>query len=125
MVAPLSRGLITNCRTVCVGRWIAVSKLGGGVFGLPSLPFSDGLEQQDGPGRYIGVGRCGAFPHVRTVLRALRRVDTGCFKQLPNELAPLSAVIGEALVGPLSGDQHAAPRDAEMLGLVGFALAAP
>jgi hypothetical protein len=51
-------------------------------------------------------------------------LDTGCFEELPNELPTLSAVIGETLVGPLAGDQHAAPRDAEVLGAVRFALAA-
>jgi len=52
-------------------------------------------------------------------------LDTGCFEQLPNKFATLSAVVIQGFVGPLSRDQDAAPRDAEMLGLVGFALAAP
>ena len=100
------------------------ARSGGGVFGFPSLSLRDGLEQQDRPGWDVGVGGCGAFPLVRPVLRAVSRLDTGCFEELPNKFATLGAVIGEALVGPLSGDQHAAPGDAEVFGAVRFALAA-
>ena len=117
-----SGGLITSCRTVA--RRVPNRQLGGGVFGFPSLSLSDGLQEQDGSGWNVGVGGCGAFPLVRPVLRAVGWLDTGCFEQLPNKFAPLGAVIGEALVGPLSGDQHPAPGDAEVLGAVRFALAA-
>jgi hypothetical protein len=44
----------------------------------------------------VGVGRCGAFPQVRPVLRAVSWLDTGCFEQLPNKFPTLSTVIGEA-----------------------------
>jgi hypothetical protein len=51
-------------------------------------------------------------------------VDASGVKELPNKFAAFGPVIGQALVGPLARDQHAAPGDAEVVGLVGFALAA-
>jgi hypothetical protein len=78
--------LIAGCRTVSVGWWLATGELGGGVFGFPSLSFSDGVQQQHRPGWHVGVGGCGAFPHVRTALGAVRGLNASCFEKLPNEL---------------------------------------
>ena len=47
-----------------------------------------------------------------------------CFEELPNEFAAFGAVVIEGLVGPFAGDQDAASGDAQVFGLVGFALAA-
>jgi hypothetical protein len=44
---------------------------------------------------------------------------------LPNKFAAFGAVIVEGFVRPLSGDEHTASGDAEVLELVGFALAPP
>jgi hypothetical protein len=98
--------------------------LRGGVFGFPSLSFCNGAEEEDGPGRDVGVGRCGAFPLTGTVLRAVGGLDACGFEELPNEFAAFGAVVVEGFVGPLSGDQNTAPGDTEVLGLVGLALAA-
>jgi hypothetical protein len=46
----------------------AIGELSGGVFGFPSLSFSDGAQEQYRPGLDIGVGGCGAFPPVWPVL---------------------------------------------------------
>ena len=98
--------------------------MGGGVFGFPSLPFGDCLEEQDGSRWDVGVGGCGAFPLVGAVLETVGGVDAGGFEELPNEFGPFCAVIVEGLIGPLAGDQDAASGDAQVFGLVGFALAA-
>jgi hypothetical protein len=51
-------------------------------------------------------------------------LDADGFEELPNKIAALSPVVIEGLVGPFPGDQHATSGDAQVLGLVGFALAA-
>ena len=117
--------MIGSCRKIWIGRWAGRGELGGGVFGFPSLPFRDGVEQQDGPGRDVGVGGCGAFPQVRAVPRAVCGLDTGLFEQLPNKFATFGPVFVEGLVGPFTGDEDAASGDAQVFGFVGFALAVP
>ena len=104
--------------------WAVGGELRGGVFGVPSLSFGDGTQQQDRPGWHIGIGRSGPFPHVRSVLGAVAGLNAGGFEELPNEFAAVCAVVIESLVRPLSGDQDAASGDAEVFGFVGFALAA-
>jgi hypothetical protein len=42
---------------------------------------------------------------------------------LPNEFGAVGAVVVEAFVGPFPGDEHAAPGDAQVLGLVCLASA--
>ena len=106
-----------------VGWWTGCRELGGGVFGFPSLSFGDGVEEQEWPGWHVGVGGCGAFPHVRAVLRTVVGLDAGGVEELPNEFAAFGSVVIEGLVGPLPGDQHAASGDAQVFGLVGFAFA--
>jgi hypothetical protein len=51
-------------------------------------------------------------------------LDARLLKELPNEFAAFGAVVVEGFVGPFAGDQDAASGDAEVFGLVGFALAA-
>jgi hypothetical protein len=51
-------------------------------------------------------------------------LDAGGLEELPNEFAAFGAMIIERFVGPFARDQDAAPGDAEVVGLVGFALAA-
>jgi hypothetical protein len=51
-------------------------------------------------------------------------LDAGGVEELPNEFAAFGAVVIESFVGPFTRDQDAAPGDTEVLGLVGFALAA-
>ncbi len=97
----------------------------GGVFGFPSLSFGDGVQEQDGPGWDVGVGGCGAFPPVGAVLGAVGGLDAGLLEELPNECAAFGAVVIQALVGPLAGDQDATAGDAQVFGLVGLALAPP
>ena len=46
-------------------------------------------------------------------------------EELPNEFAAFGAVILQRFVGPFPGDEDAASGDAEVFGLVGFALAPP
>jgi hypothetical protein len=52
-------------------------------------------------------------------------LDAGLFKELPNEFAAFGAVVIQALVRPLTRDQHPPPGDAQVFELVGFAFAAP
>jgi hypothetical protein len=85
--------LINSCRTV-FGRWPAArGELGSRVLGLPPLPLRDGLQQQNRPGRHVGIGGRGAFPPVRPIPGAVNGVDAGMLQKLPNELAALSPVI--------------------------------
>jgi hypothetical protein len=90
---------------------------------MPSLSFGDGTEKQHRPGWHVGVGGSGAFPDVGAVLGAVGGLDAGGFEELPNESAALGPVVIEVLVRPLAGHQDASPGDAEVFGLVGFALA--
>jgi hypothetical protein len=71
--------------------------LGGGVFGVPSLSFGDGVQEQDGPGWHVGVGGCGALPPVWPVFGAVGGVDAGGFEKLPNKFAAFGAVVVEAV----------------------------
>jgi hypothetical protein len=52
-------------------------------------------------------------------------LDTGLFEELPNKRGAFGAVVIEGLVGPFTGDEDAAAGDAQVFGLVGFALAVP
>ena len=63
--------------------------MGGGVFGFPSLPFGDGVQEQDGSGWDVGVCGCGAFPLVW----AVGGLDAGLLEELPNEFAAFVAVV--------------------------------
>jgi len=46
--------LITNCRAASVW-WTVGGKLGGEVFGFPSLSFGDGVQEQEGPGKHSAL----------------------------------------------------------------------
>jgi hypothetical protein len=70
-------------------------ELSGGVFGLPSLSFGHGLQEQEGSGWDVGVGGCWAFPLVGAVLGAVGGVDADGLEELPNECAALGAVVIE------------------------------
>jgi hypothetical protein len=87
--------LITNCRTVA--GWFAEGELGGGVLGFPPQAFGDGLQQQDWSEWDVGIGGCGAFPRVRSVLYAVCWLDTGLFQKLPNEVAAFGPMVVESL----------------------------
>jgi hypothetical protein len=52
-------------------------------------------------------------------------LDTRLLEQLSNKCAAFGPVIVQSLVGPLAGDEHAAPGDTQVCESVGFALAAP
>jgi len=91
MFLPLSGGVIASCRTVA--GWFADGQLGGGVFGFPSLSFCDGVQQQHRTGWDVGVGGCGAFPHVRSILGTVGRLDAGLLEELPNEFAAFGPMI--------------------------------
>jgi hypothetical protein len=67
--------------------------LGGGVFGLPSLSFGDGVEEQQGAGWDVGVGGCGAFPLVWPVVGAVRGSNSGLLQKLANKCAAFRAVV--------------------------------
>ena len=54
----------------------------------------------------------------------MRRLNTGLFKQLPNEFGAFGAVVVECFVRPFAGDQDTSSGDAQVLGLVCFAFAA-
>jgi hypothetical protein len=97
--------------------------LGGGVFGFPPLPLGDGMQQQNRPRWYVWISRGSAFPHVGPVLEVFGGLDGSCVEELPNKFASFRAVVIEGFVRPFTGDQDPAPGDAEVLGLVGFALA--
>ena len=75
--------------------WAGGGELGGGVFGFPSLSLRDRVQQQQGPGWHIGVGRCDAFPQVGPVTGAVGGLDADCFQELPNELPTLGTMIVE------------------------------
>jgi hypothetical protein len=83
--------LIASCRTVA--GWFTYSQLRGGVFGVPSLSFGDGVQQQHGSRWHVGVGGCGSFPPVRPVSGAVRGLDTRSFEELPNECAAIGPMI--------------------------------
>jgi hypothetical protein len=106
-----------------VAGWFTDSQLRGGIFGFPPLSFGDGLQHQHGPWWHVGVGGCGAFPSVWSVLGAIRWLDTGSFEKLPNKRAALGPVIIQRLIRPLSRHQDPSPGNAQVLGLVGLALA--
>ena len=73
--------------------WFAKGELGGGVFGFPSLSFSDGLQQQHRPRWHVRVVGCGAFPLVGPIAGTVRGLDTDAFEELPNECATLGPVV--------------------------------
>jgi hypothetical protein len=54
----------------------------------------------------------------------MSRLDAGLLEELPNEFTALARWSSRVFVGPFAGDQDAASGDAEVLRLVGFALAA-
>ena len=81
------------------------------------------MEQQHWPGWDVGVVGCEAFPLVRPVLGAVGRLDAGFCEELPNEFTAFGAVVMQGFVGPFAGDQDAAAGDAQVVGLVGLALA--
>ncbi|MDT7596991.1 MAG: hypothetical protein QOJ06_2537, partial [Pseudonocardiales bacterium] len=56
-------------------------------------------------------------------MRTVSWLDADIQQKLPNEFAAFGAVVVKGLVGPFPGDQDAAPGDAEVFVLVGFALA--
>jgi hypothetical protein len=96
-----------------------------GVLGFPSLPLGDGAQQQDRPRWDVGISRSSALPLIGPITGAVCRVNTSLFKELPNEFAAFISVVVEGFVGPLPGDEHAPPGDAEVLGLVSLALTPP
>jgi hypothetical protein len=108
---------------VLAGWWPGRGELRGGVFGFPSLAFSDGMQQQHRPWWHVGVGGGGAFPPVRSVVGAVGGLDAGGVEELPYEFAAFGSVIIQCLVGPFAGDQDASSGDAEVLGLVCFSFA--
>jgi len=78
--------------------WVAGQEYGGVVVGFPPLPLGDGLQQQRGPGGYVGVAGLGRFPFERAVVDGVAGSDPGAFEELPNELRALASVVG-GLVG--------------------------
>jgi hypothetical protein len=52
-------------------------------------------------------------------------LDAGGLEELANEFTAFDAVIVQGFVGPLSGDQHPAPGNAQVFQLVSFAFALP
>jgi hypothetical protein len=60
---------------------------------VPSLSFGDGVQQQHGSGRDVGIGRCRSFPLVGPVLGAVGGLDAGGFEELPNERTALGPVV--------------------------------
>jgi hypothetical protein len=92
-----SRGLIGGCRTIFVRWWAVGGELGGGVFGLPSLSFGDGAQQEDGSGWDIRVGGCGAFPPVGPVVGTVCGLDADLLQELPNKFAAFGPMIVESL----------------------------
>jgi hypothetical protein len=69
--------------------------VGSGVFGVPSLSFGDGVEEQEGAGWDVGIGGCGAFPEVGSVVGTVGGLDTGGLEELPNEFGAFGAVVVE------------------------------
>ena len=66
----------------------------------------------------IRVARADELPAVAG------RVGCRNTERLQEPLLAVSAVIGQRLTGPLAGDQHPPPGVAQMIGVVGLALAA-
>jgi len=98
--------------------WLGGGELGGGVFGFPSLSFGDGVEEQDGSWWDVGVGGCGAFPHVRSVVGAVGGLDAGGVEELPNECAAFGAVV-------IEGPQRPPCTEAQRSHFAGLPLARP
>ena len=110
---------------VWFGWWVAGGELSRGVFGFPSLSFGDGPQEHDESGWDVGIIGCWSFPAVRAVLHGVDRLDAGLLKELPNKFAAFGTVIVESFVRPLPRHQHTASSDAQVLELMGFALAPP
>jgi hypothetical protein len=84
---------------------------------LPSGSVSNGVQQPPGVVHVIRVGRGDGFPGLPG------RVGCRNTEGLQEPVFPVGAVVGQGLAGPLARDQHAAPGVAEMISIVGFALA--
>lgn len=91
---------------------------------MPSLSFSDGLQEENWSGWYVWVGGRRAFPLVWPVLGTVGGLDASILEELPNEGAAFGAVIIECFVRPFAGDQDTSSGDAQVFGLVCFAFAA-
>ena len=69
----------------------------GRVFGFPSLPFGNGVQQQHRLGWHIGIGRYSAFPPVGTVFGTVAGLNVGGLEELTNGFAAFDAVVIESL----------------------------
>ena len=85
--------------------------------GLPSEPVGDHVQQSPGVFHVVRVGRGDGFPGVPG------RVGCRNAERPQQPFLAVGAVVGQGLAGPLAGDQHPAPGVAEVVGVVGFALA--
>ena len=75
------------------------------------------MQQTSGVVQVIRIGRCDGFPGVPGGI--------GCRNtERPQQpFLTVGTVVGQRLAGPLARDQHPPPGIAEVLGVVGFALA--
>ena len=93
------------------------SSSGFGECGLPSDAVGDDVQQPPGVVHVVGVGRGDGFPGVPG------RVGCRNTERRQQPVLAVGAVVGQGLAGPLAGDQDPAPGVAEVIGVVGLALA--
>jgi hypothetical protein len=84
---------------------------------LPSSPVSDGVQQSPRVVHVVRVARGNGFPGVPG------RVGCRNIERLQEPVLAVGAVVGQRLAGPLARDQHPAPGIAEVIGVMGLALA--
>ena len=85
--------------------------------GLPSGAVGDDMQQPPRVVHVIRVGRGDGFPGVPG------RVGCRNTERAQQPVLAVGAVVGQRLTGPLARDQHPAPGVAEVIGVVGLALA--
>ena len=105
-----------RCRKITV-RWHRRPAPGLVECGLPSEPVSDGVQQPPGVVQVIRVGRGDGFPGVPG------RVGCRNTEGPQQPVLAVGAVVGQGLAGPLARDQDPPPGIAEVIGVVGLALA--
>ena len=88
--------------------------------GLPSCPVGEDVQERRDWWQVVGVGGGDALPGVPAGVGGCGKAEG--FQEPGLAVAP---VIVECLAGPAAGDQDAASGVAEVVGVVGFALAVP
>ena len=84
---------------------------------MPSEPVGHDVEQPPHVFHVVRIGRGNRFPRVAG------RIGCRNTQGPQRPLLAVGAVVGQRLAGPLAGDEHPPPGVAEVIGVVGLALA--